>query len=578
MEIHCLFLLFKIPCSKYLEIGSARFGCMSESAFLRKIPAGRFCMNSQQPKWKKPRGYLHLSPNLSASAIPKLLKQRVENPDYVAQHAFMPLLHVVLRQRRFKAEKGSNRKAHSHKNKETGIVKSTAKDRPLHYAAHMDALIFGSYAEQLSKKYEAKLAANRLLNDAITAYRRIPIPENPLKNKNTIHFAKEVFEEIRKRCAAAGECTVMAFDIKSFFPSLNHSRLKAEWAKLLGSERLPKDHFNVFKAATQFSYIYLDELKTGPKGGWDEAALEKIRRENGYSSLFASYKDFREQLAQKKFQLHKYPFWNKKNDEPIGIPQGLPISTVLANVYLSAFDENMISALVVDRGAFYRRYSDDIVVISEGSDVGSVETLVKNGIEDCDLRISTEKTEVFQFRDHDTNSGKPTFMCSIRQEDGSYKSGKGFSYLGFTFNGRHVLIKTANVSKYYRKLIKSVKAKSRLAWIAHEKNPTVGPALYTRQLLRLIEDRKQQHSKVKVCFKRLRKTDLHGYQYHDKKSQCKKKEGKKPAKSKGSFLSYVKRASFIMDEPAIERQIRNRRRILGQAVKRHFVNKRLKNT
>lgn len=523
-------------------------------------------MHPQQPKWKKPRGYLHLSPNLSASAIPKLLKQKVENPDYVARHAFMPLLHVVLRQRRFKAEKGSNRKAHSHKNKETGIVKSTAKDRPLHYAAHVDALIFGSYAEQLSKKYEAKLAANRLLNDAITAYRRIPIPENPLKNKNTIHFAKEVFEEIKKRCATFGECTVMAFDIESFFSSLNHNRLKAEWAKLLELERLPNDHFNVFKAATQFSYIYLKDLKTGTRGGWDEAALEKIRRENGYSSLFASYKDFREQLAQKKFRLHKYPFHHKDTKKPIGIPQGLPISTVLANVYLSAFDENMISALVIDRGAFYRRYSDDIVVISEGSDVDFVEKHVKSGIENCDLRISTDKTEVFQFRHTGTNNGKAVITCSIRQEDGSYKSGKGFSYLGFTFNGRHVLIKTANVSKYYRKLIKSVKAKSRLAWIAHEKNPTVGPALYTRQLLRLIEDRKQQHSKVKVYFKCLKQTNLHGYQY---------KVEKKPAKSKGSFLSYVKRAATIMEEPAIERQIRSRRRILGQAIRRHFINRRL---
>lgn len=530
-------------------------------------------MHSQQPKWKKPRGYLHLSPNLSASAIPKLLKQKVENPDYVARHAFMPLLHVVLRQRRFKAEKGSNRKAHSHKNKKTGAVKSTAKDRPLHYAAHVDALIFGSYAEQLSEKYEAKLAANRLLNDAITAYRRIPIPENPLKNKNTIHFAKEVFEEIKKRCAAFGECTVMAFDIKSFFSSLNHNRLKAEWAKLIGLERLPKDHFNVFKAATQFSYIYLKDLKTGTKGGWDEAALEKIRRENGYSSLFASYKDFREQLAQKKFRLHKYPFRHKDTKEPIGIPQGLPISTVLANVYLGAFDENMISALVIGRGAFYRRYSDDIVVISECSDVDFVEALVKSGIENCDLGISTEKTEVFKFRHTGTYNGKPIITCSIRQEDGSYKSGKGFSYLGFTFNGRHVLIKTANVSKYYRKLIQSVQAKSRLAWIAHEKNPTIGPALYTRQLLRLIEDRKQQHSKVKMHFKHLRKTDLHGYQYHDKKSQRENKEGKKPAKAKGSFLSYAKRASVIMEEPAIEKQIRNRRKILGQAINRHFLQK-----
>ncbi len=520
-------------------------------------------MHSQQPKWKKPRGYLHLTPGLSAASIPQIIKQKVENHDYVARHAFMPLLHVVLRQRRFKKGKEGSRKAHSHW--ESGVKKSTAKERPLHYAAHIDALIFGKYSEELSIKYEERLAAKPMLSKAITAYRKIPTPENPLKNKNTIHFAKEVFEEIKKRCAASGECTVMAFDIKSFFPSLNHERLKNEWAKLLGVERLPADHYNVFKAATRFSYIYLNDLKAGARGEWDEAALEKIRRENGYSSLFASYKDFREQLRQKKFQLHKYPFIHKETKKPIGIPQGLPISTVLANMYLSEFDERMISTLVIDRGAFYRRYSDDIVVISEGSDVDFVEAFVKSGIEQSDLQISDEKTEVFQFRHDANNTGKAKITCSIRQADGSFKAGKGFSYLGFTFDGRHVLIKTANISKYYRKLIKSVKAKARLALIAHQKNPTVGHTLYTRQLLRLIDHQRQQRQKVKADAKCLKPTHLHGYQYV---------VTKKEARAKGSFLSYVKRASVIMDEPAIEQQVRNRRRVLGQAVRRHFLKKR----
>jgi len=179
----------------------------------------------------------------------------------------------------------------------------------------LDSLIYGYYAEILQKKYEAILALDENLSNCITAYRRIPLGDD--KNKSTIHFAKDVFDEVRFRTIQDDKCAVLAFDIKSFFSSLDHNLLYKEWSELIGETKLPRDHLNVFKSATNFSFIYKDDLrkyrvKKGRRAGFDEKKLATIRNSIGKFSLFESVTEFRECISSGKIRVYKNPFRNKE--------------------------------------------------------------------------------------------------------------------------------------------------------------------------------------------------------------------------------------------------------------------------
>ena len=52
-----------------------------------------------------------------------------------------------------------------------------------------------------------------------------------------------------------------------------------------------------------------------------------------------------------------------RNNKSYGIPQGSPISDVLANIYLLEFDK-LVRDHVEKLGGIYTRYSDDILVVA----------------------------------------------------------------------------------------------------------------------------------------------------------------------------------------------------------------------
>ena len=73
----------------------------------------------------------------------------------------------------------------------------------------------------------------------------------------------------------------------------------------------------------------------------------------------------------------KNQHYNKEKIQ-VGIPQGLPISAVLANLYLLDFDKNILDKVVKGKGGFYRRYSDDIIIIANVDDLGEIKNYVEN--------------------------------------------------------------------------------------------------------------------------------------------------------------------------------------------------------
>lgn len=92
----------------------------------------------------------------------------------------------------------SERRHTHHRLKSFHPVKNS-KERPLHYASHMDSLVFGYYADKIKEGYESLLRKEPLQDQAVIAYRKIETFDGSQKGKSNIHFAKECFDEIKKR-------------------------------------------------------------------------------------------------------------------------------------------------------------------------------------------------------------------------------------------------------------------------------------------------------------------------------------------------------------------------------------------
>lgn len=495
--------------------------------------------------WLKNRGYLHLSPQSDLDTTTPIKK--IKNKKYIAQYAFYPLLHSIIKERRFK--KVSGLRAHSHNGK------STVKNRPLHYATHHDSMIYGYYAEILQDKYEKLLTTKDKLGDCIIAYRKLADPSTVDKNKSTINFAKETFDEIKSR--SINGCAVLKFDIEKYFSSLNHIQLKQKWIEVLGEVTLSADHYNVFKATTRFSYILKDDLRLyksvkGRRPGFDEKALAKIRK-TGISAFFGSAQEFRESIKCGDLKIYKNPF-RDADKKMKGIPQGLPISAVLANLYLLDFDLSIYNDLV-KQGAFYRRYSDDIIIICDLEKANEVEKYVLEKIKESKVEISPDKTESFRFK---RVNGK---VYSFKVENEVARRGVPFTYLGFEFYGEKTLIKSANLAKFYRRMIYAVKRKVKRAVMIAKSKPDTAVVIYRRQLYKLYSSINLKKTEIKSTRKRLVKNKWGDFIYESKPIN---------RKLRSNYFTYVKRASRIMDDKSIEKQVRNHRKIFNQAINRHL--------
>lgn len=542
--------------------------------------------NNNIPNWIKAKGYLHLTPNINVISRWHEIKSKIENPKFIEKYAFYPLIHSVIKERKYKKIdtkkfEGRNNKTRAHKLKsiETGETESTAKNRPLHYASHFDALIYAYYASLLQKKYEEKLSSHLGLSECITAYRKIKInanlPDDAKGNgKSTIHFAKEIFDTITER-SQNENIAVLAFDIKSFFSSLNHKRLKKIWEDILNVETLPKHHFNVFKASTKFSYVLLDDLRVkqkrkGKKAGFDEKKLSHIRKVKGFKCFFESNQDFRNHLKSGKLKIHKFPFRNKETKDIMGIPQGLPISAILANMYLYYFDLSILENLVNNKGCYYRRYSDDIIVICRVEQINEVKEFVELQMKENIVEISKEKTETFIFKNTEFNKTKEKRLTSIKiNSDGTETLECPLTYLGFEFRGYNTLIKSTNIAKFYRRMKSIIRRRARRAILGIQKNPFQQKAIYINQVKKLFKTipKKKDSENENTQLTRSRKILVPNH-----KGEFNFEEGRGGSKKQSNYFSYLKRASKIMNEKKIEKQLRKSKHILYSSINK-FLNK-----
>lgn len=414
--------------------------------------------------WFKTKKYPHIGLPITIKDY-NWVKEYVENSEKVRKHSFLPLIHKVILKRRFRADKEIQERNPSGKRKRK-LAKP--KDRHIFFASHLDSLILSKYNEILASAYE-KYIENLNFNESVVAYRKIPISRGSKKNKCNIDFAKTTFEFIQRNNTK--KLTAIVADVTSFFDNLNHKILKKQWTRVLNETTLPQDHYNVFKSLTKIKYIEGDQLfesygntmmvETGIPNlsNKTEFVRKKIKSGKFFKEKGASHYCEKKEFLKKNLNL----VISKNNSA--GIPQGSPISATLANIYMLEFDLEIFDR-VSSIGGFYQRYSDDLIIICEQQYEDDIIKLIREKIETVvDLKIEPNKTKVFRFEEV---KGKFTGF-EIDEKTKTPNHNKTLEYLGFSYDGQRVLIKTSGFSKFYRSMKSTFKKSTSLA--IHSKNP-----------------------------------------------------------------------------------------------------------
>lgn len=374
--------------------------------------------------------YPHFDPIISSDEAVKYATDKQQ----VARHSFYPFIRFVQRWTRF-APKGQVGKP---------------KVRELRYAARRDAYIYAYYRWLLSANYE-KALSDAGLQENVLAYRRIP-DANGKGGKCNIHYARDAFEKI----VSLGSCCAIALDISSYFESLDHQLLKSLWCRLVGAKKLPDDHFAVFKAVTQYAVVDKERVYErlghyGPK-----RATKSGKIICGYVTAFdkipkqlCTGKEFRDKIAGGKGGKSII----ERNYKPYGIPQGAPISDLLANLYLLDFDLE-ISARANALGGCYYRYSDDILILLPCAPAQAIKfeadvraLITKFGSK---LQIKEEKSSIVSY-----SPAGAYQKCELIVGDKSCT--QGIEYLGFRFSGHKAYIRNRTLQGLYRKMTRAAR-------------------------------------------------------------------------------------------------------------------------
>jgi hypothetical protein len=346
---------------------------------------------------KKVRNYQHIDGRLDLNNELNFLRV-VDVLKNIKGHQFLPFIKKDKTEIRFRRSK----------NNPKGRAQRTKKVRPIMYVSHIDAHIYSYYNFALMDRYEQYL--NEIgLSENVIAYRKIEIAGTQ-KGKSNINFAGEVFDYIKTK----DECVVITHDIEHFFDEINHKLLKDNICKIQGIEKLDESFYKVFRSLTAYKYITHEDFLN-----------KKIKRKlsHGKYAIYQTLKGIVEE--------------NRTN---MGIPQGSPISGLLANIYLVNFDSD-IKKLFPD--VFYRRYSDDLVFVCNKLQKDDLLKFVDKKIKESLLKINSKKSFVSYFK-----RGEKGMVCEKVTNGLGEKLGRDYvDYLGFEFSGNNIFLRKNTIQK-----------------------------------------------------------------------------------------------------------------------------------
>jgi len=375
-------------------------------------------------------------PHFDKPIRPNDIEKLVRDPAAVARNSFYPFMRFEEKWQPFRDKQGG---------------KPDKKVRELRFASRRDAYIYSYYRHILREPYEVALAA-RGLGENVIAYRKLATPEG--KGKSNIDFALDAFNVIR----GYGNAAVVTLDISKFFESIDHELLRQKWCGLLGATELPHDHAAVFRAITRYAIVDRDAAyeRLGYLT-WQTKGSSRIPvYTTGFKDMprqLCTNADFREKICGKGGAVASLIETNK-ND--FGIPQGSPISDMLANLYLIDFDSALKAYVDAIGGAFFR-YSDDIIIVIPGGEAEAVAArdfamteIQKHGSQ---IVIKAKKTSVLKYFPAPGGQG----FEKLHGEQGE----NGLEYLGFRYDGKAAYLRDATLSRLYRKVTRSIRAEAR---------------------------------------------------------------------------------------------------------------------
>jgi len=363
-------------------------------------------INSKDTIEKSRKSYAHFDSRTDISKC----QSYIMNSQNIATHGFYPFIHYEQSIIKYHKKKGRKEKI-----------------RDICYASHIDRCIFQLYSHIINELYN-KEVKRRGIDSVSVAYR------TDLKGDN-IHISKKAFDFIRE----SSPCYVIIGDFTGFFDNLDHRYLKNCWCNLLGVECLPDDHYAVFKNITRYSK-------------WELSDICKI---NGLEDN----RNGRKQLNSKrtvltKQQFKKYKSQIIKNSNTYGIPQGSSISAILANLYMIDVDTE-INSIVTNVKGLYMRYSDDFIIVlpqnNENFSLNIVNKIIEIFNRTDGLTLEPSKTQYYKYEN------EQIINCSYLFNGGSKDSKKTIDYLGFSFDGLMVTIRSKTISKYYYRMNRKAK-------------------------------------------------------------------------------------------------------------------------
>lgn len=342
----------------------------------------------------------------------------ISNPANIAQHGFYPFIHYKQIQIKFGKAKGKK-----------------IKERDICYAAHIDRCIYQYYSFLLNELYN-----KRTYEDGIS---QVAIAYRTNLHQNNIHFAKRAITFIR----ANEPCCIMIGDFTGFFDHLDHKYLKQQWCSLIGEAQLPADHYKVFRSLTQYNtweladLLELNQLKDTQAGRMELNVKQRV-------------------LTTEEYKRYSNRSHIKKNPNQFGIPQGSPISGLLANVYMLDVDKK-VHNLVTSFGGLYMRYSDDFIIVLPDTETKAIHVLKQIADifnETIGVTLEPSKTQYFRFDGKALKNNGSLFGVPVDAQK------RFINFLGFTFDGNKVSIRTKTTAKYYYRMYKKAKTITKRRW------------------------------------------------------------------------------------------------------------------
>ena len=429
-----------------------------------------------EEEWLKFKKYPHIGKPLTKKKDATWVKDFVTNPENISNHKFVPLLHRILYQRKYRPLKDAP-KNKSGKRQRTVLNR---KQRDIYFSSHLDSVIYGYYSHLLTLAYEDYLK-DKPYGSVATAYRKIPIGNGQSGNKSNIEFAFEAIDFIEKN--KNRELTIIVADVTSFFDNLDHRLLHKQWKRILNTNDLPENHYAVYKNLVAKKYVNENELF---KRFQNKLIIERFKPHD------TSQKELKRKHVSKIYNMrhekvvafcYADEFFNEATDlirvdkpykksiresldkkEIKGIPQGTPISATLANVYMLDFDERVHEAAIdSSKNAYYQRYSDDLIIICDRKDEDYFYQLIKEEIEvQANLDIQHKKTNIYRYELNQDSEFRGGIV-----ENGIINPNKQLEYLGFMYDGFKVRVKTAGFSKFYRTMKRSFRRGAHFAKKSH---------------------------------------------------------------------------------------------------------------